>query len=127
MHFKLVDLEDFKKNMHDILDHLVNKLQIRRDGIILMTPPRKCIKAAQEKVDKAVKAFADVCVELAKEFHVNSINLFQKMVEYEQANSQFDHLFVDGLHLDRFGAELLFKELQPVVDSKIANMLRNVE
>ncbi|XP_010441654.1 PREDICTED: GDSL esterase/lipase At5g45920-like [Camelina sativa] len=116
--FQHVPLHEYKQNLRSIVSFLKNRWP--QTAIILITPPPIHEEARlrypyienttglPERTNEVAGLYAKACVEVAKECQILVIDLWSKMQQIP--NWQTECLW-DGLHLSRVGNKVLFEEV----------------
>ncbi|KAL3642357.1 hypothetical protein CASFOL_013172 [Castilleja foliolosa] len=121
-----VPIEEYKDNLRKMVQHIKNLSP--NTLVVLITPPPVDKQGRREFArslygDKASKLddrtnevtgeYANVCVNLAQEIGVPSINLWSKMQEIDGWQRKF---LSDGLHLTPEGNAVVFQEVVKIFD-----------
>jgi lysophospholipase L1-like esterase len=114
-----VPLTEYKQNMQEIL------LSMRKAApeciIILMTPPpvddfiRAKSHTPIDRCDKAVKEYAEICLELGTTLTLPVIDLYQ---EFHSVGETWPSLFCDGLHFSTSGNHKVYELIKKTIDEK---------
>ncbi|KZV53217.1 GDSL-motif lipase/hydrolase family protein [Dorcoceras hygrometricum] len=116
--FQHVPLQEYKQNLHSIVDFI--KKQWPSSRILLITPP-PMDEAARllhpfcdnpsglpERTNEAAGNYAKACVTVASECGVVAVDLWTKMQQYPGWKKAY---LVDGLHLTENGNKVVFEEV----------------
>jgi len=116
-----VPLDEFKRNMTDIVTFAMDQ-GLSREKIIIISPPAFNATAWEEeckrrgmkltKDNKTTGVYAAACCEVAKDTGAQCVDLYTEMMKAEDFTSYLN----DGLHLSPSGSQLLFKLLTPIVE-----------
>jgi lysophospholipase L1-like esterase len=128
-----VDLEDYERNMNEIIDELLKK-GIKKNKIIIISPPRideeKWAQTLQvinpseanSHFDHVVKTYAEKAMTVAEQRGIkNRVDLYKAM----ETVNDWKNLLSDGIHLNEQGNQLLFSELQKVVKNEFVDIPNN--
>lgn len=116
-----VSLENYTDNINWIIDYLLNKWGLKKEKLILVSPPKisdqkwKLANTNSEitHFDSMVSKYAEEAVRIAKELGIPYVDLYYLMNEKKDVYS--DYLF-DGLHLSKSGGQFLFNNLKPLIE-----------
>ncbi|KAK6123478.1 hypothetical protein DH2020_042784 [Rehmannia glutinosa] len=121
-----VPVNEYKENLRRIVQHIKNLS--RNTLVVLITPPpidqqgRREFARSQygdkasespDRTNEVTGAYAEECVNLAKELGLPSINLWSKMQETEGWQKKF---LSDGLHLTPEGNAVVSQEVVKIFD-----------
>lgn len=137
-----VDLEQYKKNLKDIINH--PKLQAHKPQLILLTPPpieeRKALahdKTNGINVMRRTAAntakYAEAVRQIAQEFSLPVLDVwaaFMKEAGWKESeplpgsseieqNQTLAAMLHDGLHLNPEGYEIIYRELMKLITEKL--------
>ena len=111
-YYKHVNANDYKTNLRNIVNYLLNDFKLDRNRIVFVTPPKKhdakwALNSPEQPpthFDDLLEPYVRACVEVCDEFKVRCLNFNRIM---NDAN-RLDSLTCDGLHLSPEGGQLLF-------------------
>jgi lysophospholipase L1-like esterase len=137
-----VDLEQYKKNLTDIINH--PKLQAHKPQLILLTPPpveeRKTLAHdktngvnVQRRTASNTAKYAEAVRELGQKFNLPVLDIwaaFMKEAGWKEGealpgstdieqNQTLARMLHDGLHLEPEGYEIIYKELMKLIIEKL--------
>ena len=72
--------------------------------------------------DSEAHKYAKVAMEVAKEKNVTSLDLNQ--IIRDVCGDNYADMYSDGLHLSKFGGDLLVKHLSPLINKNIGDHLK---
>jgi lysophospholipase L1-like esterase len=137
-----VDLEQYKKNLTDIINH--PKLQAHKPQLILLTPPpveeRKTLAHdktnginVQRRTASNTAKYAEAVRELGQKFSLPVLDIwaaFMKEAGWKEGdalagstdieqNQTLARMLHDGLHLEPEGYEIIYRELMKLITEKL--------
>ncbi|KZV57547.1 GDSL esterase/lipase [Dorcoceras hygrometricum] len=109
-----VPLEEYKKNLHALIDFLQKRWPSTR--VLLITPPpideaarlQRNPTGLPERTNEAAGNYARACLAVAAECGLAAVDLWTKM---QQTHGWQKALLVDGLHLTVEGNKVVFEEV----------------
>ncbi|KAF7490016.1 Isoamyl acetate-hydrolyzing esterase 1 -like protein [Sarcoptes scabiei] len=121
-----VPIEEYRGNLKFMIDYL-QMIGFGPEKLILMAPPNfyhddfkqwcktnNRISIPDDWPDQ-IKHYVEACKSVAIEKQITSIDLYEIFIN----NPNNRNLFMDGLHLSREGAKLLFDNLSILIDEKL--------
>lgn len=122
-----VPLEEYKENLKDIINFAMSQ-GISREKIILISPPAFhadawaviCKQRGKilSKNNENTGVYAQACCQVADEMGTKKVDLYSVMMKTEDFTVFLD----DGLHLSEKGSQLLFDQLQPILEKLTAHL-----
>ena len=105
---------EYTKNLNEIVTRLVD-MGIEADNILILTPATVDeTKWEGTLTNENMRKYGELALDVARERQCQSADLFTIFSEYEG-----DDLFMDGLHLDKKGSELVFGEVEKFVSERL--------
>lgn len=126
-------LENFKANLGFIIDYCLSFSKLPKEKIIVISPGRIFEPKWQEYLKKQgghdsghrdgeVVKYAHAAIEVAKAKGVHSLD-FNRIMR-ENIGENYGDFYSDGLHLSKFGGDLLVKHLSPLIQAHIGADLK---
>ncbi|KAL4229114.1 isoamyl acetate-hydrolyzing esterase [Mactra antiquata] len=122
-----VPLNEFKKNMIDMVQYLMD-IGVNKEKIVIISPPtcdeQKWQSDCEEKgrvfgkFNGPTKDYAKVCIEVGEEIGTQTVDLYTAM----SCQKDWEDMLNDGLHFSPYGSQFLFEQLKPVLDKLTSNM-----
>ncbi|KAH0373313.1 GDSL lipase/acylhydrolase family protein, partial [Aureobasidium melanogenum] len=131
-----VELEQYKKNLKDIINHPM--LQAHKPQLILLTPPpieeRKALAHDKTNGINVVRRtaantakYAEAVRQIAQEFKLPVLDIwaaFMKEAGWREGeplpqNQTLAQMLHDGLHLNPEGYEIIYRELMKLISEKL--------
>lgn len=126
-----VPVNEYKTNLQGMISYL-ESIGISNNKIILMTPPcfdldawnRCCVANNRGKIPEnwkgEIEKYVIGCRTVAKQNNISLVDLFPLFTSVKDNKK----LFSDGLHLSQEGAQLLYENLLPVIEEKVAEFIQ---